>query len=328
MRDSSVNWQDSLAKGFSSAQDLLDFLQLNDLAGCVKSEQEFVTRVPLSFAKRMQKSNPDDPLLLQVLASPLEQQQVAGYSKDPLQESQKNPMPGLIHKYYGRVLLTVTGACAINCRFCFRRHFPYSDNNPGRAGWQKALAYIKSDVSIHEVILSGGDPLLAADNMLAFLVAEIAKIKHVKTLRIHSRIPVVFPERVTQNLLNIFASSDLNLVMVIHCNHPQELDVDVFKVCDKLRGINFHLLNQTVLLKGINVDAEILVSLSHKLFAGHILPYYLHVLDKTQGTQHFAVPNSEALDIFLQLQARLPGYLLPKLATEEPGLGSKTLLVG
>lgn len=327
MRDSSVNWQVYLAQGFASARDLLDFLQLADTISCGVSEQEFATRVPLSFAKRMQKSNPNDPLLLQVLAQPVEQQQAAGYTKDPLQENQKNPVAGLIHKYHGRVLLIVTGVCAINCRFCFRRHFPYAKNNPGRVGWQKAFAYIQSDQSINEVIFSGGDPLLATDNLLAYLVAEIVKIKHVKTLRIHSRIPIVLPERITQSLLDILSNSGLQIVMVIHCNHPQELDADVFAVCKSLRNIGCYLLNQTVLLKNVNDSVEVLAQLSHKLFAGHILPYYLHVLDKTQGTEHFEVSCVDALAIFAGLQIGLPGYLLPKLVMEEPHKRSKTLLL-
>lgn len=326
MRELAVNWQDILASGFASAKDLLTFLQLPHIESCNKSEQEFVTRVPLGFAKRMQAGNADDPLLLQVLAKPEEQLVVHGYSKDPLHEKQKNPLAGLIHKYHGRVLLTVTGACAINCRFCFRRHFAYSENNPGRAGWQKAFAYIADNPEIHEVILSGGDPLLAPDSILKYLITEISQISHVTTLRIHTRIPVVLPERVNPSLLAMLAEMRLNLVVVLHCNHPQELNADVAKACNDLRQIGAHLLNQAVLLNGVNADVAILESLSHKLFMYNVLPYYLHLLDKTQGTQHFAIANSQALSIYKKLQGRLPGYLLPKLVTEEPGKLSKTLI--
>ena len=326
MRESAVNWQDILATGFSSAKDLLDFLQLSEVPSCNKSEQEFVTRVPLGFAKRMQVGNPNDPLLLQVLAKPEEQLVAKDYSKDPLLERQKNPLAGLIHKYHGRVLLTVTGACAINCRFCFRRHFPYSENNPGRAGWQQTFAYIKNNPDIHEVILSGGDPLLAPDSLLEYLITEISKISHVNTLRIHTRIPVVLPERINSSLLAILASMRLNLVVVLHCNHPQELNADVAKACGALKGVGAHLLNQAVFLRGVNADLVTLESLSHKLFAYNVLPYYLHLLDKTQGTQHFAIPNSRALAIYKELQGKLSGYLLPKLVTEEPGKLSKTLI--
>lgn len=327
MRESAVNWQDILAAGFASATDLLNFLELSHIESCNKSEQQFVTRVPLGFAKRMQAGNSNDPLLLQVLAKPEEQLVAREYSKDPLLERKKNPVSGLIHKYHGRVLLTVTGACAINCRFCFRRHFPYSENNPGRAGWQKAFSYIENNPEIHEVILSGGDPLLAPDSLLRYLISEISKIPHVTTLRIHTRIPVVLPERITADLLAILAGMRLHLVVVLHCNHPQELNDEVAKVCRALKSVGAHLLNQAVFLNGVNADVATLESLSNKLFAYNVLPYYLHLLDKTQGTQHFAISDEEALAIYKELQGRLSGYLLPKLVTEEPGKLSKTLVL-
>lgn len=324
MRETVVTWQDILAKGFAKANDLLNFLEISPESYCKKSEKEFATRVPLGFVKLMEKGNPQDPLLLQVLATDYEQEDSVGFSKDPLLEGEKNPISGLIHKYAGRVLLTVTGSCAINCRFCFRRHFPYSENNPGRAGWRDAFAYIANDVTIHEVILSGGDPLLATDALLEYLLEELSIISHVKTIRIHTRIPVVLPERINQNLLSILEKARFKIVVVLHCNHPQEISLEMQNACLELQKIGCYLLNQSVLLKGVNNDPETLCDLSNKLFDIRVMPYYLHLLDKTKGTQHFAISDEEARKIFAALQASLPGYLVPKLAREEPGKLSKT----
>lgn len=325
MRDPSLSWQKKLAQGFSSASELLCFLDL-PLAADSLAEKQFPLRVPRAFALRMQKGNPKDPLLLQVLATDQELLDVVGYSCDPLEEKEKNPIRGLIHKYYGRVLLTLTGACAINCRYCFRRHFPYQENNPGRQGWDEAMHYIAQDASITEVILSGGDPLLASSAVLSELIKKLEQIPHVHTVRVHTRIPIVFPERIDQELLALLAASQLNKVIVLHCNHPQELDEHVALVCQQLRKAGCHLLNQSVLLAGINDDANLLARLSQALFAFGILPYYLHVLDKVQGAAHFDMPLSQAQAIYQQLQTLVPGYLLPRLAREEPGKNSKTLL--
>lgn len=326
MRDASVTWQKILAQGFSSSKQLLDFLDLPITDNSQLAEQQFKVRVPRGFAARMQKGNPYDPLLLQVLAVNKEMDSAADFVEDPLLEIASNPLQGLIHKYHGRVLLTLTGVCAINCRYCFRRHFPYQDNNPGRSGWQNVLDYIKADGSIHEVILSGGDPLLAADAVLAELIAQLEAIAHVRTLRIHTRIPVVLPERITPQLLQILATTRLRRVVVLHTNHAQEINQQVHDVCQQLRMNSCHLLNQSVLLAGVNDEVEILASLSDALFDCGVLPYYLHVLDKVAGAAHFDMPRARAQHIYQQLQARLPGYLLPRLASEEPEQRSKTLL--
>ena len=203
MRDTSLSWQKILAQGFTSVTDLLDFLELPLLHGSLLAEQQFSSRIPLSFAQRMQKGNPHDPLLLQVLAVGEELESKMGYDEDPLAELMTNPLKGLIHKYHGRVLLMLTGVCAVNCRYCFRRHFPYQDNNPGRSGWGYICDYIAKDVSITEVILSGGDPLLASDVVLAELIQQLEVIPHIHTLRIHTRIPVVLPERIGNGLTAI-----------------------------------------------------------------------------------------------------------------------------
>ena len=303
MRDTSLSWQKILAQGFTSVTDLLDFLELPLLHGSLLAEQQFSSRIPLSFAQRMQKGNPHDPLLLQVLAVGEELESKMGYDEDPLAELMTNPLKGLIHKYHGRVLLMLTGVCAVNCRYCFRRHFPYQDNNPGRSGWGYICDYIAKDVSITEVILSGGDPLLASDVVLAELIQQLEVIPHIHTLRIHTRIPVVLPERIGNGLTAILAATRLHKVVVLHCNHPQELDASVQQACDDLKRAGCHLLNQSVLLSGINDNAGVLALLSHSLFAYGVMPYYLHVLDKVKGAAHFDMPCVNVHVVYRQLQS-------------------------
>ncbi len=326
MRESIPGWQKILAEGFTSANALLSFLQLPIHCASDEAELQFKTRVPRGFASRMQRACPNDPLLLQVLAADKELDSHLGFVDDPLAEVVANPLAGLIHKYHGRVLLTVTGACAVHCRYCFRRHFPYENNNPGRLGWQPVIDYIAADKAIHEVILSGGDPLLATDKVLKPLLTELAGIPHLQTLRIHTRIPVVLPERIDEGLLQLLSDNRLQKVVVLHSNHPQELDDSVADACRALRQIGCHLLNQSVLLAGVNDEAQTLAVLSERLFAMGVLPYYLHLLDKVQGAQHFDVPLNKALAIFKALQAQLPGYLVPRLVREEAGKTNKTLI--
>ncbi|CZG70311.1 TPA: EF-P beta-lysylation protein EpmB [Legionella pneumophila subsp. pneumophila] len=326
MRDTSLSWQKILAQGFTSTTDLLDFLELPRSEGNLFAEKQFPSRIPLGFAKRMQKGNPKDPLLLQVLAKEDELTEADDYVIDPLSES-NTLIKGLLHKYHGRVLLTLTGVCAVNCRYCFRRHFPYQANNPGRRGWKEVCAYIANDPSITEVILSGGDPLLAANLVLEELLQSLEEISHIHTLRIHTRIPIVLPERIDKGLLDLLTNTRFKKVIVIHCNHPQELDESVLQACSDLKKAACYLLNQSVLLAGINDDAGILSKLSHALFDYGIMPYYLHLLDKVKGSAHFDMPLPRAQSIYHQLQSLVPGYLLPRLAREEPGRSSKTLLI-
>ncbi|WP_419419972.1 EF-P beta-lysylation protein EpmB [Legionella sp. D16C41] len=326
MRDSIVSWKKILAQGFTSSYDLLKFLELPvELANEAASKQ-FKTRVPHGFATRMQKRNPHDPLLLQVLATDFEIEKVENYTKDPLEEAKSNLIPGLLHKYEGRILLTLTGSCAVNCRYCFRRHFSYQDNNPGKEGWQKIIQYLQENPSIYEVILSGGDPLVAPDKMLEELIKQLEAIEHIKILRIHTRIPIVLPERITDAFLQLLKATSLHKIIVLHCNHAQEIDSQVKVVCRKLIEADCTLLNQAVLLKGINDHVDTLTNLSRSLFDCGILPYYLHLLDKVTGAAHFDLPLEEARKLYQQLQTKLPGYLVPKLAYEEPGKKSKTLL--
>ncbi|STY30969.1 lysine aminomutase [Legionella wadsworthii] len=327
MRDTSLSWQKNLAQGFTSVRELLNFLELPLSVGNGNAEKQFPSRIPLGFAKRMQKRNPNDPLLLQVLATGLELDEREEYSQDPLDERSNNPVPGLIHKYHGRVLVTLTGVCAVNCRFCFRRHFPYHDNNSGRNGFKTICNYLRKDQQITEVILSGGDPLMASNVVFADLINQLEEIPHLHTLRIHTRIPVVFPERIDDGILGILKNTRLNKVVVLHCNHAQELDESVQEAVNNLKQTGCHLLNQSVLLAGINDDPQILANLSQQLFAYGVLPYYLHCLDKVKGAAHFDLSLNRIKTIYGQLQKILPGYLLPRLACEEPGKLSKTLLI-
>ncbi len=321
------SWQKNLAQGFSSAADLLAFLQLPVDLTTKDAEIQFKTRVPRGFAARMEPGNRFDPLLLQVLAVEQELNTVDGFVADPLEEMTSNPLSGLIHKYQGRVLLTIAGACAVNCRYCFRRHFPYQENNPGRKGWLPVLDYIANDPDIHEVILSGGDPLMATDTALQSLFSQLAEIPHLRTLRIHTRIPVVLPERITPRFTELLATCRLTPVVIIHSNHAQELDNHVLEACRALRQVGCHLLNQSVLLAGVNDKATVLAALSERLFVCGVLPYYLHLLDKVKGAAHFDVSEERALIIFHELQALLPGYLVPRLAREEAGKQHKTIVV-
>jgi EF-P beta-lysylation protein EpmB len=288
-----------------------------------KAAALFPLRITPSFLERMQKGDIHDPLLKQVVPWHLElAAQPADFISDALAEKDANKIPGLLHKYYGRVLLMLSGACAINCRYCFRRNFPYEDNTPGSTGVSKMLEYIQNDPSISEVILSGGDPLMLPDEVLANLILPLNDIKHVKTLRIHTRIPVVLPSRINENFLKLMQQSRLHKVIVMHVSHAQELDNAVFNALKKLRP-HAHLLNQSVLLKGINDNADTLIALSNKLFDYGVLPYYLHLLDKENHTAHFEVALEQAQLIIWDMMQKLPGYLVPKLAREIPGLGCK-----
>lgn len=322
-----MSWQKSLANGFASSSELLAYLNLPTDIVSQSAHEQFKTRVPRGFAELMESGNPVDPLLMQVLATHAEMIHYDEFVPDPLAERAYNAKSGLLHKYHGRVLLTVVGACAINCRYCFRRHFPYHENNPGRAGWDKVFSHISEDNTINEVILSGGDPLLANNDLLAFIIDGIRQIPHITTLRFHTRIPIVLPERIDKGLVMLLKHCDLNKVVVVHSNHPNELDHRAAIALKGLRGTGCHLLNQSVLLKGVNDCANTLAELSRQLFSCGALPYYLHVLDKVAGAGHFDIQLAEAKQIFKQLQALLPGYLVPRLAQEIAGQPNKTLII-
>ena len=325
MLNSQQSWQLALTNAVTNVQELCDILNLDShpLQNQWIHHSAFSLRVPRSFVARMEKGNPSDPLLMQVLPLTQELELSPHYCQDPLQEKQSNPVPGLLHKYYGRVLLIAASGCAIHCRYCFRRNFPYEDNSPGLSGWRPALDYIAKDSTISEVILSGGDPLILKDNYLAHLIEQLASIPHLKILRIHTRLPIVLPERITDSLITALTASRLQPVVVTHCNHPRELDRHVEQALKALRQANITLLNQFVLLRGINDNPDTLITLCQQLFFNGVLPYYLNLLDPVQGTEHFAVSTEEGQQLIQSMRARLPGYLVPKLVREVPGETSK-----
>lgn len=321
------NWLAILKNAISDPQVLLKKLDLaeKDFEHALNARKLFSLRVPQPFIAKMEKGNPNDPLFLQVMCSDLEFVQAEGFSTDPLEEQNANTVPNILHKYSNRLLFMVKGGCAVNCRYCFRRHFPYDENPGNKKSWQQALDYIAEHSEIEEVIFSGGDPLMAKDHELAWLIKHLENLPHLQRLRIHTRLPVVIPQRVTDEFCEILAKSRLQTVMVTHINHPNEIDEPLAYAMGKLRNAEITLLNQSVLLKGINDDAKILKILSDKLFQVGILPYYLHLLDKVQGASHFLVGDGQAMAIYKTLQSLTSGYLVPKLAREIAGEPNKTL---
>jgi len=318
-------WQLQLAQVVTEPGELLGLLGLGEewRAAAEAAARAFPLRVPRGFVARMRYGDPNDPLLRQVLPLAAELEPVSGFSCDPVGDHAALIAPGVLHKYQGRVLLTATGACAVHCRYCFRRHFPYEQANASADGWQGALAAIAADSSITEVILSGGDPLTLSDRRLTDFIQQLARLPHVSRLRLHSRLPVVLPARITPSLCDLLAATRLRIVMVIHANHAQELDASVREACARLSDCGFLLLNQSVLLRGVNDNVEALAELSEALFAARVLPYYLHQLDRVQGAAHFEVSDERALALRAQLNARLPGYLMPRLVKETAGAPAK-----
>lgn len=327
MNTPSADWQYQLAEAFSSVAALCAYLEL-DVASLplLPDYKKFPLRVPKSFVDCMQKGNPDDPLLRQILPVNDELLDVPGYSIDPVGDLNALAEAGVIHKYQGRVLLIVTGGCAVHCRYCFRRHFPYNEVQLSGQKLAPALAYISAREDIKEVILSGGDPLLLNDAKIDNLLNQISRIPHVQRIRIHSRIPIVLPARITTDLLTILEALPQQVIMVVHANHGNELSRDVAFACQRLRQHSITLMNQSVLLKGINDDSDTLCKLSEKLFEIGILPYYLHKLDQAAGVGHFEVSEQFARQLILSLQEKLPGYLVPKLVKEQAGAAYKIRL--
>lgn len=319
------NWQEELSRAIRNPRELFELLALDpaDLPSSLKAHDDFKLNVPRPYLAKIRRGDINDPLLAQVLPVGGELVPTAGYSNDPLGEKAANPAPGLIHKYYGRVLLVVSPACAIHCRYCFRRHFPYEVNQPGRLQWQQALDYIAANAGISEVILSGGDPLAANDQHLHWLTTQIAAIPHVTRLRVHTRFPVVIPSRINNDCLRWLTETRLKTIVVLHVNHPNELGNDTQQAVARLKNAGIDVLNQTVLLKSVNDDADTLIELSEKLYAQGILPYYLHVLDAVQGAAHFAVDRDRINELRERMLARLPGYLVPRVVTEKPGAAAK-----
>jgi L-lysine 2,3-aminomutase len=321
-------WQAELADAISTPEELLAALHLDHslLAPARDAASTFRLRVPRNYVARMRVGDPADPLLRQVLPIGRELEDVADYVTDPLGEHAALRAPGLLQKYRGRALIITTSACAVHCRYCFRREFPYSEQTSNAPRWSAALSEIGRDSSIEEVLLSGGDPLSLSDARLKSLTDALATIPHIRRLRVHTRQPIVLPSRVDGGLLNWLHSVRIPTVFVLHANHPNELSEDVRAACEKLRATGVTLLNQSVLLRGVNDDVDVLAELSRRLFDSGVLPYYLHVLDRVRGSAHFEVPETDARVIAGELAARLPGYLVPRLVREIHGAPAKVTL--
>jgi len=321
----SGDWQRQLANGYRHPEALLESLGLkaHDVGISPQAAQQFPMRVPQAFATRMGHGDPDDPLLRQVLPVEAETQTVPGYVVDPVGDLDSRQDTGLLKKYPGRGLLITTGACAIHCRYCFRRHFPYAEENAARARWAPSLAAVASDPDMREVILSGGDPLSLSDSKLRPLLAGLGQIPHVRRLRIHSRLPVVIPDRVTEDILSQLQAFPGPVTVVLHVNHAQEIDDSVAVAVRNLRETGSLLLNQAVLLRGINDSFEAQSALSEELTAIGVAPYYLHQLDPVAGAAHFQVSDQQAVAVSDELRDKLPGYMVPRLVREVAGDQSK-----
>lgn len=318
------NWQTQISDAISDIDELLHLLQLSHLRANFYVPKHFPLRVPRDFVAKMQPADAQDPLLLQVLPSTQEQQHITGYISDPLAENQHNPTQGLLHKYQSRVLITLTGACAIHCRYCFRQHFDYQANLPKSSQLDDIVSYIHKHPDINEVILSGGDPLSVSNRRLSVWLQAIERIPQVTTIRLHTRLPVVIPDRLDSELLDLLSNSRCHIVMVIHCNHANEIDDHTRIKLAPFKQAGITLLNQAVLLAGINDSSDAQVNLSLRLFSAGVLPYYLHVLDKVAGAAHFDHPEAHAIALYWQMLAQLPGYLMPKLVRECPNKPFKT----
>ncbi|WP_213948413.1 EF-P beta-lysylation protein EpmB [Luteibacter sp. dw_328] len=319
-----TGWRELWRDAITDARELLQAVGLGHRTDLLPPDDAgFPLRVPRGFVARMRHSDPTDPLLLQVLPRRAEHDVVAGFTVDAVGDMASRAGHGLLHKYDGRALLIASGSCAVNCRYCFRRHFPYGEEIAAAAQWRDALAHVKADPSIRELILSGGDPLSLATHKLAELTRGLADMPHVIRLRIHTRLPVVLPERIDNDFTDWLAALPLQKVVVLHANHANEFDATVDAACARLRAAGATLLNQSVLLKEVNDNADTLVALCERSFAAGVLPYYLHQLDKVAGAAHFEVSDERALALMEVLRGKLPGYLVPKLVRELQGDPSK-----
>ena len=318
-------WQQLWRDAVRDPRELLRLLDLPDLAGTLSdaAAAQFPLRVPRGFVAKMRRGDPHDPLLRQVLPVRDEDRIVPGFGFDAVGDGAARGASGVIHKYAGRALLIATGSCAVHCRYCFRRHFPYAEETAATAHWEAALDYLRADSGIEEVLLSGGDPLSLSTAKLAEFTDALARIGHVRRLRIHTRLPMVLPERIDAQLLAWLRRLRQHAVIVIHANHANEFDRSVDAALGDLRVAGATLLNQSVLLRGVNDDADALSELSQRMFEAGVLPYYLHQLDRVAGAAHYEVDDSRARRLHAALTARLPGYLVPRLVREVAGAASK-----
>lgn len=321
------SWQQYLKQAVRTPSQLAQCLEIPLDAICPhQSSDGFPLLVPEPFLKRIRKRDVNDPLLLQILPQPSESADSKGYSLDPLSEQEFSRGSGLLQKYEQRALLVVNGSCAVHCRYCFRRNFPYSQSVDVSNKWNLAIDELAGDPSIEEIILSGGDPLTLVDEQLQGLVERLEKVPHLQRLRIHSRLPIVIPQRITSALLDVFSNTRMEVVFVVHCNHSNEIDNDVQDACQKLGQVCHAVLNQSVLLKGVNDDFDSLAQLSRRLIASSVVPYYLHKLDPVSGTAHFEVSIEKGVDLVNQLRSKMPGYMVPRFVQEIPGRPNKTVL--
>jgi L-lysine 2,3-aminomutase len=328
VRDPNADWKAQWRDSFTDIDELLRFLQLHPAMLKVDRNQRFTLRVPRSFVMRMQMGNPNCPLLRQILPLDQENQVVSGFDADPVQDQRYSPTPGVIHKYTSRALWIAAGTCAVNCRYCFRREFPYAQAHMRPNAIAAALEHLDANPTINEVILSGGDPLALDNDKLSRLFDAIKTRPQIRRVRLHTRTPIVLPARVDQELLGELAALPWPVIMVLHSNHANEwLDDELQAKVLALRTIGVHLYNQAVLLAGVNDSADAQIALSETLFAAGVQPYYLNLLDPVRGSAHFAVDDSRAKAIFADMQARLPGFLVPKLVRDVPGRDAKTLLL-
>lgn len=320
------SWQQHIKHAIRSPKELALKLGISLADHPFQPDLTFPLFAPLPFVSRIQPGNFDDPLLKQIWPSPTEGQPAEGYLPDPLQESQYAISPGLLQKYGSRALMVINGTCAIHCRYCFRQNFPYQDSLQSTQHWDKALDKIETDTSLDEILLSGGDPLTVVDERLADLVHRLEQIEHLRSLRIHTRLPIVIPQRITDRLIEILHQSRLNPVMVIHANHPNEIDHAVASQLRLLAQSRVTVLNQSVLLRGVNDELPQLVELSRRLVECGTLPYYLHQLDPVVGSQSFHVPIARGRELIRQMRGQLSGYMVPRYVQERPGEPAKTVL--
>jgi EF-P beta-lysylation protein EpmB len=322
-----TDWQAALADAVTDLAELTRLLRLPTpiATGGDRASGEFPLLVPRPYLARIRPGDPADPLLLQVLPSGEELLRTPGFSKDPLEETEALREPGLLAKFAGRVLMVTTGACAVHCRFCFRRHFPYQDPAAAFRGWEPVLARIAADSSIREVILSGGDPLTLTDAELQRLLDRLAELPNISRLRVHTRLPIAIPQRVTDGLLACLRGR-LAVWMVVHVNHPAEIDRAVAEALGRLVDAGIPVLSQSVLLRGVNDRVEVLAELFERLADLRVVPYYLHQLDRVAGAAHFHVPEETGIDLLAALRARLPGYAVPRYVRETPGEPNKRVL--
>lgn len=318
-------WRRSLAAAIRNPDELLDRLGLSEglRRGARAAAGLFPVLVPESYLARMRPGDPRDPLLLQVLPLASELESPQSFTTDAVGDMVARRAPGLLHKYPGRVLLMAARACAVHCRYCFRRHYPYESEPAGLSDWVPALETLAADPTVREVILSGGDPLILTDRRLGELIGALEAIAHLRRLRIHSRLPIVLPDRIDDGLLALLRGTALTTVLVVHANHPAEIVGDCAAALRRLVTAGLPTLNQSVLLRGVNDDVETLAELSERLIDLGVIPYYLHQLDRVTGTAHFEVGDEEAMRLVEGLRTRLPGYAVPRLVREVPGAASK-----